>query len=90
LPATRAGISSVIGIANGKFHGEIIATTPPSRRLAGEEISGVEREKYFGENGFGAGLAGLASNDVRDVVAALEDCVAKLAKHCAALSERPR
>ena len=28
LPATRAGITSAIGIENGKFHGEIIATTP--------------------------------------------------------------
>jgi hypothetical protein len=64
--------------------------TQPSRRLAGEEISSVEREKYFGEDGFGAGFAGFAYDDVRYVVAALEDCVAKLAKHRAAFSERPR
>ena len=67
FPATRAGINSVIGIAKGKFQGEIIATTPmwlefeptgfrfqrdvvvwdafraqPPRRLAREEVSGVE------------------------------------------------
>ena len=56
----------------------------PSRRLAREEVGGVECEKHFGEDGFDARLAGFASDDVRDLVAAFEDCVAKLAKHCAA------
>ncbi len=60
--------------------------TQPSRRLAREEIGGVEREKYFGEDRFGAGLAGFADDDICDVVAALENCVAKLAKHCAAFA----
>ena len=60
--------------------------TQPSRGLAREEVRGVEREKYFGEDGFGARLAGFAHDDIRDVVAALEDRVAKLAKHRAAFA----
>ena len=62
----------------------------PSRCLAREEVRGIEREKHFGEYGFGARLAGFASDDFCDVVAAPEDCVAKLAKHRTAFSERPR
>ena len=60
--------------------------TQPSRRLAREEVGGVEREKHFGEDGLGAGFAGFADDDICDVVAALEDCVAKFAKHCAAFA----
>jgi hypothetical protein len=51
----------------------------PSRCLARKEVRGVESEKHFGEDGFGAGLAGFASDDARNVVAAFEDCAAKLA-----------
>lgn len=42
----------------------------PCGRLTRQEIRGVKREKNFGKNGFGAGLAHFAAYHSRDVFAA--------------------
>ena len=52
----------------------------PLRGAFGDEVGGVERQQDFGEDGFDAGLAGFAGDDVGDFVAVGEDGVAKIAE----------
>ena len=50
----------------------------PLRGAFGEEVGGVEGQEDFGEDGFDAGLAGFAGDDVGDFFAVGEDGVAKI------------
>ncbi len=41
LPATRAGMIFHVGMASGKFHGVMAATTPMGSRTAMANLSGI-------------------------------------------------
>ena len=75
------------------LHGEIVVRNffgpQPLRGAFGDEVGGVERQQNFGEDGFDAGLAGFAGDDVGDFVAIFEDGVAKIFQHGGAGRERP-